>query len=277
MTMTKVYVTTSLANHGNVSQLLTHELRTHGIEVGYIEDTDNIWCRDWMPIKCGDHYVKFEPKFNEFKWPHLHVPVDCWKFMPGVQRSKIVLDGGNVVRSPDGGTVILTDAVFDDNSQTSTIDLIQQLRVTLEADLVFLPVEPCDTLGHSDGIVAWIDETHVFVNDYQDEYGENVTRILSNAGIEAVPFPWLYEESHLDEHEFRMQFPLADDFNPAWGYAINFLHVDDLIVYPTFDSDGDVETMDTLAHWFPGHSLAPMDCKYISMLGGLCHCNTREP
>lgn len=285
--MSTVYVTTALAEHGGIAPLLTHELRTHGVGVEFLPGTGNIWCRDWMPIKTpSGRFIKFQPKMDVARWPHMEVgyawdieaiPANCRVF------STIVLDGGNVVRSPDGRRIIMTYQTALDNGGPAKFDAAA-LAELLEAEIIWIPAEPGDDLGHSDGIVAWIDDTHCFVNDYEagndwelDSYQDEVYAILQTEGIEPVPFPWHGDLApEVAEWEFRRDHPLADDWNSGWGYAINFLHVDNLICYPTFGIEEDAAVMETLAKWFPDHSLAPIDCQFISLEGGLCHCVTWE-
>jgi agmatine deiminase len=283
--MTTVYVTAALAEHApGLSQTLTHELRTHGINVEIVTGTRNIWIRDWAPIGHGKRYVKFTPKANTHRWPSLQVDQDVWGYLTGpCPTSEIILDGGNVVRSPDGKRVIMTNKTFEDNGGDWHA-MKDKLSGLLDADLIVIPPEPGDDLGHSDGVVAWIDDQRCFVNDYSaaddpeyDDYQDKLEAILRAAGVDPVPFPWFYPGFKLpSEAEFRERYPLGDEWNPAPGYAINYLHVGDLICYPTFGIDDDTQTMDTLARWFPDHSLAPIDCSGISMEGGLLHCVSWE-
>ena len=285
--MSTVYLVPALSDHGGVAQVLAHELRVHGVCVDFLPGTRNIWCRDWMPIKTpSGKFVKFRPKMDLAKWPDMDAGY-AWDIeaIPADKRvfSDLILDGGNVVRSPDGKRVVMTYQTGLDNGGPGKFDGAK-LAELLEAEIIWIPAEPGDALGHADGVVAWIDDTHCFVNDYSyaedweyDDYQDEVEAALKRAGVQPVFFPWFYPDFDLpSEAEFRENFPLADEYNPAPGYAINFLHVDDMILFPTFYSDGDALTLETLSRWFPGHSLAPIDCRFISLEGGLLHCVTWE-
>jgi agmatine deiminase len=304
-----VYLSSALSVHGGVLGQITYELRQHHVEYVLIDGTANPWIRDWAPIRCGDHYVKFRPKADTVRWPHLKVLEECfhqieelgwvnWRGANGdsstitdmveddfrVSFSNLILDGGNVMRSPDGKRAIVTEMALYDNIHhdyggkggKATFEEL------LEAEIIWIPAEPGDDLGHADGIVQWVDDNTVLLNNYGpaedaelNDYEDHVAGILIENHLQAVEFPWFgYLAPDITEAEFREKFPLADDFNPGWGWAINFLHVDDLILYPTFGIEGDTETMETLAKWFPAHSLAPIDCQSISMEGGLVHCVT---
>ena len=339
--MSEVYVASALKDrYPDILTEIRHAVEHAGHGFSIVESS-NIWIRDWMPIPVGDHFVKFRTKADTAKYPFLEVPNECFLLIaddldkvhkqmqwndPRREHGKLVvsdliLDGGNVVRSPDGKRCIVTYQFDRDNVGRGGSDSGQnfhnnkgELPQLLEAEVIAIPPEPGDTLGHADGIVAWIDDTHVFVNDYSGmddpvwrDYEADVRLALHHAEILPVTFPWFGHLSpEMPEAEFREKFPLADDFNPGWGYGINFLRIDfptvhesrrkyqkaGLILYPTFgpsghDLDehnaceqdwetGDEQTRETLAKWFPGHSLAPIDCQAISMEGGLVHCVTWE-
>ena len=83
-------------------------------------------------------------------------------------RPDIILDGGNVTRTTD--KVIMTDRVFVDNPNYQRKQLIKELHELLQVDkLYFVPEQPSDFTGHSDGMVRFIDENTVVINDYKEE------------------------------------------------------------------------------------------------------------
>ena len=242
-----------------------------------VVDSTNIWIRDWMPIKCGNRYVKFEMKADVEKWPHLAVPDSAWSFLAPVVPSEIILDGGNVVRSPDGRRVVMTEQTRQDNLATPFTCLPEQLETLLGAEIIWIPPEPGDDLGHSDGIVQWIDDRTVFLNDYRNEYGEILAGIFVEHGIRTVPFPWLADRMpEWTEKQFRALFPAGDDWNPGWGYYINYLRLDSAVLCPTFgELVYDQYAIELLANTF-ACPVAPIDCSRLSLEGGLVHCVTWE-
>lgn len=287
--MPTVYTAACLRHrHPDVHLALSKALDAAGIPLVEVPGTGNIWIRDWMPIRCGDHFVKFRGHtMDTERWPQLAIPEsgpsNLYCGMWPTAHSGIILDGGNCVRSPDGKRVLMTEQVFLDNrvlgasSESRLCDL-------LEARIILLPVESGDTLGHADGIVQWIDNDTVFVNDRRSmrDHGEKtydiaLRQILRESGIEAVPFPWAYEEcpDYTEEH-FRTLFPDADEFNPAWGYYLNFLKVENTILYPTFGIDRDKRALDCLIDAFPHATCTGIDCSRLSMEGGLLHCISYE-
>jgi agmatine deiminase len=299
--MPTVYITEALkTRHPDVAVAMRLALDDAGIPLVEIPGTGNIWIRDWMPIPVGDHFVKFRYKDLTERWPFLAVPRECWHNLavekPGEIRdgrwvppmivppteSDIILDGGNVVRV-DSRT-IMTEQVFRDNPTIERHVLWGLLEHALETRLVIIPAEPGDELGHADGIVAPIDERTVFLNDYRSmrssgmsAYEKCVRATLRLAYIETVPFPYAYDECReMTEATFRREFPDADDFNPGYGYYLNYLKVGNTILHPIFHLDRDDRAVDALLDAFPGANCVGIDCARLAYEGGLVHCTTWE-
>lgn len=272
-----VYLSSALVRYRELYDKMRFELQAAGIDVRLIEGTCNVWARDYMPLQVGDHWVKFR-YVKDFKtWPQLVVPDACWEHLGDVKRSDIILDGGNVVRHNE--KVLMTEIVFPMNADRGRAALRADLKELLESEIIWLPVEPDDTLGHSDGVAAWIDDNTVFVNDYQttwdpplQDYGRRLRKALTSRGIECEPFPFAYN-SHLISHmEFRRRYPAADDFAPAVGYSINFLHCDGIVLHPTFGTFRDEEAATLLKQAFPGTRIVGVDCRELAMEGGCTRC-----
>jgi agmatine deiminase len=279
--MTTVYVAEALAvRYPDVAAKITVACGLADIRVAPVSGTGNIWIRDWMPVKVGDHFVKFKTKFDAVKWPHLAVSEACWTWLGDVVESDLILDGGNVARSPDGRWVLMTEQVLLDNPGHHRMET--RLGELLEAEIVLLPVEPGDDLGHVDGICHWIDDRTVFLNDYSvmhdevyDKYEAQVRKRLEAAGIEAVKFPYAYDQCpDIDEEEFRRQFPGADAWNPCVGYYTNFLKVGNLVLFPIYGLPQDQNAEASLKTAFPGITCVGIDCSHLALEGGAVHCVT---
>jgi len=92
---------------------------------------------------------------------------------------------------------------------------------------VVIPKEPFDDIGHSDGMVRFIDEKTLLVNEYLGEgraFGKRLHNRLRRKGFELILFPY----NPTDEQGTDPGIP------PAVGVYINFLHVGNLIVCPIF-------------------------------------------
>jgi agmatine deiminase len=271
-----VYLTAALHRHPHVFEELHRHLQDHGIDIYTVFDTDNVWIRDYFPIQVGSRYVKFHYGYGEKvrQYPQLGVPPFCYAHLQP-EMSGLGLDGGNVVRY--GDRAIVTDIIYLHNKWLTKKKLRAALEDVLDAEVIVIPHEPYDSLGHSDGIVKWIDEGTVFVNDYQSKYGDKVMKALRKHNLECVPFPYEYKQCpKMSEKDFRAKYPYADEFNPGVGYYLNFLIVKGLILAPQFDFEQDQEVLNLLLLYFPDCAVEGIECLDLSMEGGLLGCCTYQ-
>jgi agmatine deiminase len=266
-------------------------LEAGGIEVRTIGGNQNIWIRDWAPAQVGDCLVKFGYKgyskdglsagYEDYPW--LIIPDKCITglntFKP-LNNSTLVLDGGGVVRSKS--TAVITEKVFLDNPTINQLEILAKLQEIFNLDVIIIPMEPGDTLGHSDGICKYVDETTLLVNDYScmqskefDKYQEEILSRFHKAGLTTVLMPYVYDRCpQMTEDIFRARFPFSDDFNAAYGYYINFLLTKSVILAPVFGIEKDKEAITTLKMMYPNHSVVAVNCAELSMEGGLLSCVT---
>lgn len=211
-----------------------------------------------MPLQVRNHFVKFRYRSRgEGK-----VPAASWNWLPRVKRSDIYLDGGNCQRS--NGTAIVTDIIYKENTHYRPRALVKELEHLLQAEVIVIPQEPGDILGHSDGMVAWIPgRKAVFLNAYKNKrFRDSVEKALSGYGITTVPFPLLFDQA-----------PTRHRMVCAFGYYINFLRVGNQVFLPTFGLDGDHEAKSVLKKNMKCE-VVEVPCSRISLRGGCIHCVT---
>src|SRR5262249_40892573 len=159
-----------------------------------IPGTSDIWCRDYMPIQLAEtRFCQFVYKPDYLReHQHLVTPAEKCRlhFMQDCRQEPIVLDGGNVVASRS--KVILTEKVYKENPGIERPRLRARLEEVFQADCVFTPKQAGDDVGHSDGVVRFMDENRVLVNDYSTVdpvYGERVRGVLERKGLEVETLP----------------------------------------------------------------------------------------
>lgn len=282
-----VYIANSLKRYPLVYHSLITNLKVNRVEIEIL-DTLNIWTRDYMPIQTRNGFVKFKYKTLKYEqYPQLridfnsHYWVSILKRFNRLKYSDIILDGGNCQMNTKKNIAIITDVVFTNNPEYRKKDLTNKLSELLDAKIIIIRREPGDKLGHSDGIVKFINEDNILLNKYcgklMVKYRNKVKEILSSNGLTVIDFSnYLYLKPKMTEDEFRKRYIYADDFNPAWGYAINFLKVDKLVIFPVFNIKQDKEIINSVKTHYSDCNIAAINCCDLSMEGGLINCVTRD-
>lgn len=254
-------------------------LEAHGIKVVSVNNTRNIWVRDYFPIQIGTEYVRFQYA-KDARYAQLDISNEPWTgIVAPIRESTLIVDGGNIVQG--FGKVILTDMVIRKNGKKA----VKKLEKIFEAEVIIIPTEPGDTLGHSDGICKFVDKDTVLVNDYSEirkkdssykGYQSSLEMALAVHGLNVELFPNAYAEWdwEMSEKQFREIFPEADDYNPGFGYYINFLKINNLILLPAMKIKKDREALKAVNTFYRGSNVVMVDCSRLSMEGGLVGCVT---
>jgi agmatine deiminase len=273
------------SNKGNYGEEVYNQLHTiNEIEVKEIQHhSDNVWCRDYMPVKSAiGNYVqftyypsymremkKYKDKFPEVKKIHHDLKLEC---IP----SKIVLDGGAI--EIQGKKGIVSDRVFRDNSDKTPTEIYKELKKVLELDqLVVIPQYPYDFTGHVDGLVRFINEKSVVVNDLKKELDRGNT--YKNHDRRKVIESWVYAfksalvSAGLKLEELPDSVPEKGSPNSGEGIYTNFLALPDLILMPAYGSDTDDLAAKKLNDLFK-RKVIQVNAKELSQMGGMINCVT---
>ncbi len=253
-----------------VYQGLALILCEHDIPLRMIPGTRQIWVCDFLPIHVAeDRFVQFryEPDYLTGKYRRLRAYGEVGPKLPwlkGYRRSKIVLDGGNIVAW--GDRAIVTDKVFRENSGRSREVVAEGLKNDLGlSELIVVPQEPDDPIGHSDGMVSWLGERSVLVNDYSTVCGafrRRIRRSLERHQIDLVELP------------YQPQPGVRNGMPTAAGNWMNFLRVRDLVIVPNFGMKGHERALGVLRDVHPGCAVEAVECRELAKEGGLIHCVT---
>ncbi len=248
---------------------LTDQLEKHSIRYDFLKCTNDIWCRDYMPIQTEKgKFVQFRYEPSYLK-NNLELQSDTLEVCKAnnikPQFSKINLDGGNVVNWSD--RAIITDRVFDENPQYSSRNkLIAEIEKLLEVEIIVIPQIKSDFTGHADGMVRFIDRNTLLGNDRQQEYkywSIGIGKILKEKGIDYIDIPFLdhIEKNHPDH---------------AIGCYVNYLEIGELIILPVFEvkNNKDQEVYDKFREIFPERKIETINYNQIGLHGGLLNCTT---
>lgn len=241
-------------------------LNLFNIKYKLLNNTNDIWARDYMPVKTkSGKYVSFryEPSYladdlqlrTNFKTDiATNFKVDNLVY------ADINLDGGNVVFSPSKEKVIISNRVFSENPEYDKNTLLLELEKLLEASVLIIPSLKSDMTGHADGMVRFVDENTVVTNAPLSPYGfeTKVKKSLQNYGFNVIDFPYFYSKG-----------------DSAIGCYLNYLETDKSIFLPVFGVDMDNEAIELAKNIFD-KTIIPVNINEIAKYGGLLNCISWE-
>lgn len=248
------------------SDRLFAALDSHGIEYSFLENTRDIWVRDFMPVRTrAGKYISFryEPRYL-YDDPELRTDfrrdISAQLSLENIVCSDINLDGGNVVFSPSKTKAVISDRVFEENDDHTSAELVRELERLLEAQVIIIPSLHSDMTGHADGMVRFVDENTVVGNRtrYRSGLEVQIKIALRNHGIEVYDFP--YFDSKGDS---------------AVGCYLNFLDMEQALFLPVFDAQTDSEAVDAAKDIF-NKPIIPVNVNEIAVRGGVLNCISWE-
>jgi len=224
--------------------------------------TSDIWCRDFMPIQLNKHdFIQFDYNPDYLKgYEFQHLRTDPLKINNYLKiypyYSNIILDGGNVVYSKDA--IILTNKVIIENKLSINYNnLLNELKRLFKTDKVyFIPKRPYDIYGHADGMIRFIDNNTLLLNDFSYEskiFQKNLYQIIEN-----LPF---------DVKSIKIKFK----HRFSWCY-INYIHIGKKLIIPVIGHSQEDIILKQFEDFFPGHYIYTINAKSILRKGGGLHC-----
>ena len=243
-------------------------LDRYRVKYKFLDDTKDIWCRDYMPIQISEDKLiqfRYEPSYLEDYLDLQSNPQDILKNNGlTAEISSINLDGGNVVNWTD--KAILTTRIFKENPNWNQSELIDELERLLNVQVLLIPDITNDMTGHSDGHLRFINSNTVLVNELQNEYGywkKGFDKMIKDSGLTFVEMPWFEHQDKKHKHT-------------AVGCYVNYLEIGDLILFPIFEVSGnkDEQALNIIRSVFPERTIEPININEIGKYGGLLNCTT---
>ena len=261
----KVYLAKGMSSEKYVDATgnLLGALHNYNIHWSFLPQTTSalhIWARDYMPVQVS------KEKFVRFNYSPDYLG-DYPEYMPNTSSilvelglrvidSDIILDGGNIISC--GNQVIMTDKVFRENPHYDRNVLIDTLSQLLEAEIVLIPEDYYDEYGHADGMVRYMGEGRVLLNNYCDFDKALRKRLLAVLS------------SHFDITELHY----STYTDRSWAY-LNFLHVGHHIFIPMMEDKLGEKAFRQIADAFPQCKCHTIHyCETIVRDGGALNCST---
>lgn len=241
------------------------------VPFGWISHTRSIWARDYMPVEVHEGvYVQFryEPSYLE-KYPEDKIPVNAGvNLLQNIDPEAQIwvvplkLDGGNVVMNRN--LAIVSERVFTENAHLPRTSVAKMLMEYLNREVIFIPVQSRDIIGHADGLVRFIDESNVLINAYREidiGYWKSLMQKLNRYGLEV---------------HFLTYNPYGNkNWLDASGTYLNFLQINDLILVPEYGDClvyNDFAALHELKKLYNTEHVYPVPCSKLAREGGLLNC-----
>jgi agmatine deiminase len=261
--MKEIYFSSLLKEkHPNTFKEIKKSFEKHNISIKFIDNTKDIWCRDYMPVKVNENrYIqfKYEPdylkgyenlKTNPLK---LHQQLNINPII-----SNLNIDGGNIVKYKS--KAIMTDKIFFENPEIEKDKLIEVIKnlLMVKALIIFLK-QPWDMFGHTDGLIRFIDEDTVLINDLSLEsktYLDKFYKSLEKYNLNFIQIT--YPQGFLKKYK--------------WGAYLNYVEIDDVIFIPIYGIKEDDYAIDFFKMIFTNKKIEPVLMPQIIKEGGALHC-----
>lgn len=251
-------------------QRMERLLTDAGIRFSMLLGTKDVWAVDYMPIQIDlDGFIQFDysPSYlrsGSGSKTISNVGQICADIGVEPLKSDIILDGGNIVCCAN--KMIMTDMVFRDNPTYGRKELIRKLYDLLQVDhIYFVPRQPGDFTGHADGMLRFVDEHTLVINEYNpskenDWFLRAFEIAIHNTGLDCVPIPYQVYDNQ--------------NYKSARGCYINYLQMENTLILPTFGVKSDDLAVRKLEEIFSGKRILTLDSNEIAADGGILNCIT---
>lgn len=261
-------------------------------QINFIEipDITDIWIRDFAPITIIEGGLKtalqfeyapsyVDKKHQKYLLQDHQAGETLWMKLKGYGVGSMYFkwDMGNLTHNGNG-TAIVTNRLIADNQN---VNIEHELKPMLHVftgfkNIHFIPTEHEDRTGHVDGMVRFIDEKVLVVGSYP--------RGVENHNLMDKVAEELKQDLGSEFTVLRLENGIPEDFEyegigSAYGNHINFLRINDNILFPYYSDEVSKKPMhdlvSNLKHNHININVIPVnipEIKDLARLGGVLNC-----
>ncbi len=232
-------------------------------------DVFDIWMRDFTTVN------PLEPTQFVYTWASMskkqsQETQDSFadfadKYGINRKQSDLIIDGGNIVDNYAGNYITTTR--FAKDNKLSYTQAKEKLKQTLKAKSVAILEPDEEVLAHSDGMVMWLDEKTLLVNQYTDKAFRKLVLDELNASFpdaKIIEVPVEYGKNKKGEWE---------GFESACGVNLNSVVTFKNIYVPVFGMNHDAEAVKIIKA-NTDKNIIEVDAKAVCPMGGSVRCLT---
>ena len=243
---------------------ITNELGKENIHYGLLKNTKDIWCRDYMPIQTdSNRFVLYKYQPDYLQTPYYKRTITDVKAIESIENIlngqvvelDLVLDGGNVVIC--GNKVVMTEKVYYENKDKSRIQIRSLLEKAFQRDVIFIPWDKEEILGHSDGVIHYIGDNRILITNYYDydvDYYNQFKGILDKY-FEVITLSYNVKQKH----------------QRSWAY-INFLTIGNVLLVPQLGIPEDKQALQQISNTLPNSKVIGVSALEAVRRGGALNC-----
>lgn len=275
-----------ITNTKIVAQEVKSKFAHKSIDTIVAKNWDEIWLRDCMGLVTRKSIIKpiYYPNYCSLKayWNYFkEINISTKQILQNCLSQEIVdlpliLDGGNFTNN--SRIAFITQKILEDNPGKKVIDMITNI---CELKPIIVPRNYCDTIGHTDGYMAFKDENSIFISQYpflkllnrDIEYVKHLKDIAESNNLEVLP---MYDLP-FDENADCGCKDECGCFYSAKGTYINFIRLNNYIILPEYTipkrkQDKDYNQINEQILIDNGFNVLKINCDDVAKFGGSLHC-----
>ena len=239
---------------------LKNALELYNVEYSFLDETNDIWARDFMPIQLEkDFFISYcnNPDYLQSFQEYITDNTTACRNLNihKIVKINILLDGGNFIKC--GNKVILTDKILQENSSIKPRLLIKEIESIFGLEVILIPWDKDEPYGHADGMVRYVESNHILINHYRD-YNMPFRKKLFKA-----------LEPHFDEIS-ELSYDKKARVN-SWSH-LNFLRMGNTIFVPQCGIASEDIAINQLSNIYSDCHIVPVEVKGIIKKGGALNC-----
>lgn len=260
----------------HIAREIETKLKEEGVKPKWLDQTNDIWVRDYMPLQINDTYFIHYTYYPDYLMRSLEDRASITNPIR-LEQKLLICEGKVVVNLPlilDGGNavitdrhVIMTEKVLAENCRdrySNENAVSNQIRKKMKLEPLFIHWNKKEKYGHTDWLVRYLGGS---TNMVIVATNEEMTMDVSISAIRK-----LSEAQCYDVREFKLDNPTVN----SWAY-LNYVQVNNIVLMPTVaEPTNDVEAKDKLSRLFKEANqevkVITIDCQDLIKDGGALHC-----